>query len=454
MSETTPLSSAGPPPSAADVPADTHHSGGGEHGRQRFPLYARILIAMFIGAVVGIVLNRGGYASDKVTEVIRLPADLIIRALRTLATPLVLFAILNAFVTTEIRGREGGRLFVLLITNTVAAIIIGLVVVNVLRPGRFVPRLGEEIRRGTQQLDPNKRLDPLDIPKNAVPNHLLEPITANDVFKLILPALAFGIAIRQFKNRQIREGKTDYAGLERGIGIGFGLLLTVLLWVIAVIPLAVFCVVAAVVGRQGPQALAEFLPFIVVVIIALLLQLAYYLLRIRFETRAGAFRVLGGVRDALTTAFSTASSTATMPITYGNLIDKVKLRPKSASLGALVGANFNNDGTALYEAVAALFIAQAIGRDLDFAHQILVVLTAIVASVGAAGIPEAGLVTMVLVLTAVGLPPAASLLLIPVDWFLDRCRTAINVMGDVTVATLLDARERREEPDPFPSDPP
>jgi Na+/H+-dicarboxylate symporter len=341
---------------------------------------------------------------------------------------------------------------VLLITNTLAAIIIGLIVVNVLRPGQFVPRLGDEIRRSsTQTVDPEKRFRPLDLPSNAVPTNLLEPITSGDVFKLILPALAFGIAIRQFKNRQIRDGKTDYLGLERGIGIGFDLLLTVLLWVIVTIPLAVLCVVTAVVGKQGPRALAEFLPFILVVILALLVQLAYYLVRIGLETRAGPLRVLAGVRDALATAFSTASSTATMPITYNALVNNVKLRPKSASLGALVGANFNNDGTALYEAVAALFIAQAIGQDLGLGQQLLVVVTAIIASVGAAGIPEAGLVTMVLVLTAVGLPPAATLIILPVDWFLDRCRTALNVMGDVTVATLLDAKEQTEGPVPPPS---
>jgi DAACS family dicarboxylate/amino acid:cation (Na+ or H+) symporter len=148
-------------------------------------------------------------------------------------------------------------------------------------------------------------------------------------------------------------------------------------------------------------------------------------------------------------AFSTASSTATMPVTYASLRDQVGLREESASLGALVGSNFNNDGTALYEAMAALFIAQMIGTELSLTQQALVVLTSVVASVGAAGIPEAGLVTMTLVFSAVHLPTGYIALLLPVDWFLDRCRTAINVMGDMNVSCILDGRKRdREKPDP------
>jgi Na+/H+-dicarboxylate symporter len=146
------------------------------------------------------------------------------------------------------------------------------------------------------------------------------------------------------------------------------------------------------------------------------------------------------MRDALFMAFSTGSSTATMPLTYASLIEKVGVREKSASMGALVGANFNNDGTALYEAMSALFVAQLLGQHLSFVQQLLVVLTSIVASVGAAGIPEAGLVTMTLVFNAVGLPVEYIALLLTVDWFLDRCRTAINVLGDVNVSCLLDGK--------------
>jgi DAACS family dicarboxylate/amino acid:cation (Na+ or H+) symporter len=146
------------------------------------------------------------------------------------------------------------------------------------------------------------------------------------------------------------------------------------------------------------------------------------------------------MRDALVMAFSTSSSTATMPVTYACLRDNVGLREESAAMGALVGSNFNNDGTALYEAMAALFIAQMTGIDLTIPQQLIVVVMSIVASIGAAGIPEAGLVTMTLVFEAVHLPKEYIFLLLPVDWFLDRCRTAINVLGDVNVSCLLEGR--------------
>jgi Na+/H+-dicarboxylate symporter len=176
------------------------------------------------------------------------------------------------------------------------------------------------------------------------------------------------------------------------------------------------------------------------VLLALAIQGGYYLVRIRFSSWVRPADLIRGGRDALVMAFSTASSTATMPVTYAALKDRVGLREQSASMGALVGANFNNDGTALYEAMAAIFIAQMIGMDLSFQQQLMVVLTSIIASVGAAGIPEAGLVTMTMVFTAVGLPVEYIPVLLTVDWFLDRCRTAINVMGDMNVSCLLDGK--------------
>ena len=159
--------------------------------------------------------------------------------------------------------------------------------------------------------------------------------------------------------------------------------------------------------------------------------------------------LLRGVRDALVMAFSTGSSTATMPVTYARLRENVGLREESASMGALVGANFNNDGTALYEAMSALFVAQLLGMHLTLGQQFMVVVTSVVASVGAAGIPEAGLVTMTMVFKAVALPTDYIAMLFTVDWFLDRCRTAINVMGDVTVSCLLDGKTR-ERPETRP----
>jgi Na+/H+-dicarboxylate symporter len=222
----------------------------------------------------------------------------------------------------------------------------------------------------------------------------------------------------------------------------FDVLLIILHWVIELIPLAVFGIVASIVATQGFGPFKKLALFVLSVLVGLGLHLTYYLTRIRFGSWCRPLAVLRGMRDALVMAFSTASSTATMPVTYACLREKVGLREQSASLGALVGANFNNDGTALYQAMAAIFVAQQMGHHLSGWDQFLIVLTAIAASVGAAGIPEAGTVTMTLIFRAIGLDLAYIPVLLTVDWFLDRCRTAINIMGDVNVSCLLDGYTR------------
>jgi DAACS family dicarboxylate/amino acid:cation (Na+ or H+) symporter len=216
----------------------------------------------------------------------------------------------------------------------------------------------------------------------------------------------------------------------------------VLHWIIQLVPIGVYAIVASPIGTQGFGPFKAMGAFVVAVLLALALQATWYLLRIRFFSWVRPLAVLRGMRDALFMAFSTGSSTATMPVTYTCLTEKVGIREKSASLGGLVGANFNNDGTALYEAMSALFVAQLLGQHLTLMQQLLIVLTSIVASVCAAGIPEAGLVTMTLVFKAVNLPTEYIALLLTVDWFLDRCRTAINVLGDVNVSCLLDGRTK------------
>jgi len=255
---------------------------------------------------------------------------------------------------------------------------------------------------------------------------------------VIFIAVTFGIALRRVAKKPLHN-IGDY------VELGVQVLVVILHWIIEVVPIAVFGLVASIIGTEGFAAFHALGAFILAVIVALLIQCAYYLLRVRISSWVRPTRLLRGCRDALVMAFSTSSSTITMPLTFECLRDRVGLREKSASLGALVGSNFNNDGTALYEAMAALFVSQmlatqGVGAELTFGQQLLVVVTSVVASVGAAGIPEAGLVTMTLVFSAVGLPAHYIALLLPVDWFLDRCRTVINVMGDINVSCLLDGK--------------
>jgi Na+/H+-dicarboxylate symporter len=397
----------------------------GEVNVNKIPLYIRIALALAVGVIVGMILPNGW------AEYFDIPARLILRVLGAIAPPLILVAVLHALIGAKAGEKLAGKMFFLLALNTTVAIVIGIAVANAIHPGSHASlAVGDA---------PKLTGDPLTQLLDNIPSSLLRPLVDGNVIGVIIVAVAFGIAARSLPSAKQQK-------VLEALNIGFDLILKILHWVIALVPLAVFSKVAFVVGTQGFKPFVALGWFIVSVIVALALQAAYYLVRIRFASWVRPLKLLRGTRDALAMAFSTASSTATMPVTYSCLRKNVGLREEPASLGALVGSNFNNDGTALYEAMAALFVAQMIGVNLSLTQQIIVVLTSIVASVGAAGIPEAGLVTMTLVFSAVHLPTGYIALLLPVDWFLDRCRTTINVMGDMNVSCILEGRRPKAIP--------
>jgi DAACS family dicarboxylate/amino acid:cation (Na+ or H+) symporter len=401
----------------------------------RIPLYQRIVGGMALGLVVGLVLGprAAGMA---------VPSKLVLRLLGALAPALILVAIIKALLEARFEPGTAGRLIRLLVLNTIVAICVGLLVANVLSPGSWSAQLqpgagAEKHAAGGPDL--------LQQFLDNIPQSVLGPLTDNGkVIGVIFWALAFGVALKRFAQRPLQN-------VQDWVDLGLEALIVILHWIIDVVPLAVFGLVASIVGAQGFAPFRALGAFIVAVLVGLLVQACYYLLRVRFASWVRPFALIAGCRDALVMAFSTGSSTVTMPVTFECLYQRVGLREKSASLGALVGANFNNDGTALYEAMAALFVsqllaAQGLGHTLGLSQQLMVVLTSVVASVGAAGIPEAGLVTMTLVFHAVGLPTEYIALLLPVDWFLDRCRTVINVMGDMNVSCMLDGKTRSPSP--------
>jgi Na+/H+-dicarboxylate symporter len=391
---------------------------------RRVPLYLRIVAAAGLGVGLGFVWGPGAAALQPAGK-------LFLDLLTAIAPVLILFAVVQAILTTDVKGRTGVKLFYLLITNTFVAIWIGLLVANLLQPGA-----GADVEPPTKL----EAKDPRNIGEQLLdnfPKSIFGPLgDGGKIIAVVILALLFGFALRRLR------GDPRIESVKSFLEFGLQTLIVILHWLIAVLPLAVLCIVAALVGEKGFAGFGSLAWFIVAVLVALSLQMLFYLARIRANSWARPMHVLRGMRDALFMAFSTASSTATMPVTYEHLQTRVGVRKESASMGAMVGANFNNDGTALYEAMAALFVSQLIGMDLSFAQQVQVVLLSVVASVGAAGIPEAGLVTMVLVFKTVGLPVEYIFMLLPIDWVLDRCRTAVNVMGDVTVSCILDGRTR------------
>lgn len=403
------------------------------------PLYLRIVGGMLLGVVAGLVFGPA-------TASFAIPSKLVLRLLGALAPGLILFAIVQALMEAQFERGTAGKLIRLLVLNTLVAISIGLAVANVVRPGSWSGGMRPPESHGASD---GRKADLLQQFLDNVPQSLLGPLTDHGkVLGVIFLALAFGITLRRFATRPVNTVKD-------AVDLALETLIALLHYVIDVVPLAVFGLVASIVGTQGFGPFRALGAFIVAVLIALVLQATYYLARVGLGSWVSPFDLVRQCRDALVMAFSTASSTVTMPLTFECLRERVGLRERSASLGALVGANFNNDGTALYEAMAALFVsqllaAQGLGQHLTFGQQLMVVLTSVVASVGAAGIPEAGLVTMTLVFNAVDLPIEYIALLLPVDWFLDRCRTMINVMGDMNVSCMLDGR-KRASPDEAPS---
>ena len=399
---------------------------------RRTPLYLRIIGGLLLGVIAGLALGQKAAP-------LAIPSKLILQLLGALAPALILAAITHALMTANFEKGTAGRLIRLLILNTVVAILIGLLVANILRPGHWSDMPPAPPTGAPPGADgkPGMLAQFLE----NIPRSLLGPLTDDGkVIGVIFIAIGFGMALRKMGPRPV----TKIADL---VGIAFEALIVLLHWIIDFIPLAVFGIVASIIGTQGFGAFKSLGAFVIAVLCGLTLQTCYYLLRIRFGSWVRPGVLLSKTKDALIMAFSTDSSTATMPLTYECLRKRVGLREKSASLGALVGSNFNNDGTALYEAMSALFISQllahqGLGEALSIGQQLTVVLTSVIASVGAAGIPEAGLVTMTLVFTAVGLPTAYIAMLLPIDWFLDRSRTVVNVMGDMNVACMLDGKTR------------
>ncbi len=407
--------------------------------RRAPPFVIWILVALGLGLVLGLILRHSAppEAMTQWAAALKGVANFILGLLRLLATPLIFTALLMALVKAEVSGRSGARLLWLISTNTLVAILIGLFVANTMRPGDGA-NLPVPSSSTATALAEKPVFDPWrDFVLKSIPKNFIDPFRENDMIGVILIALVLGAGLRRLRS----QGGTPAAHVAAVVTAAetvFELLLVLLHWLLKVVPVAVFAVVCSVVSSQGLAPLLSMGWFVVTVLTALLLQMCFYLLRMRRSSWVRPLHFLKSGSEALAVAFSTASSTASLPVTYRCAVRKLGVRPANASLGVMVGGSMNNDGTALYEAVAAIFIAQAIGQHLGPGAQILLVIMAVVASVGAAGIPEAGLITMIAVFTAVKLPVEYIPLLLTVDWFLDRCRTAINVMGDLTVSSILD----------------
>jgi DAACS family dicarboxylate/amino acid:cation (Na+ or H+) symporter len=394
------------------------------------PLYLRIVGALILGVLAGLKLGHWAVNFAPFSSV-------VLRLLGALATPLIFVAVIRALVKAKVSGRSGAHLLFLLFLNTTVAIFIGLAVANTLKPGVHTHVVAKLVKPPQEPFDPIKDL------LGKLPGSVLKPLSDNDIMGVIIIALAVGAGLRKVREQveHVESERNVLVLIEAFLDAAFRLIMVVLHWVLELIPFAVFCVVASKVGQEGLATFQPMIWFIVAVLVALSLQAAYYLIRLRMASWVRPAEFLRAGAEALWTAFSTASSAATLPVTFRCMRDKLGVKEESVSLGVMVGGAFNHDGTALYEAMSALYISQILLRHLGIGEQLIVVFMSILASVGAAGIPEAGTVTMLAVFNAVKLPVEYIPMLLVVDWFLDRCRTAINVMGDMSVTCILDGKQ-------------
>jgi Na+/H+-dicarboxylate symporter len=406
------------------------------------PLYVWVIAAVILAIPIGLFWGEGA-------ERLSLLPKLIIRALSALAAPLVVLAILSAIVSNDIRGRQGARMMLYYLINTLVAMGFGLLLSNLIRPG-----LGAELIDLTNPPVPPPRKTVTDLLIELIPRSVGDAFAQNNLAQLVLLTLALAIGLVKIRNEQRARGETTYKVAVDLLNLGFDLLMRVLLWVVALVPLAVFGVVAASVGqKEGIQVFRSLIWLIVVVLIGLSCQVLWYLIVMAIFGRMSPLRFLRGATDVMASTFSTSSTAATIPITL-RALSNLGVSRESSQLAACVGTNFNNDGTALYQATAVLFMAQALGFSLSPIDQVIIVLTTLVASVGAGGIPSGSFVTLPLIFAAVGLPVDKIPVLLTIDWFLDRCRTTSNVLGDMTVAVLLDrtsdsAKNTLDERDPL-----
>jgi len=395
----------------------------------RLKVHTQILIAIVLGAVVGLTLG------EKAVH-LKVVGDMFIRLLKMIIIPLILASMVAGIVSLgDVRrlGRIGLKTFVYYMATTLLAVGVGLVLVNLMRPGVGVD-MGAE---AADDMAGREIPSIISIIEDIIPENLFAAMAENKVLSIIFFSLLLGIAISS-----IGEKARPLTSLFESFN---AVMMKITDWIMLLAPVGVFALIAYTIGTMGLSVLRPLAVYMLTVILGLSIH-AVVTLPVLLSL-FGKYSPLKFIRDmfsAVATAFSTASSAATLPITMECLRENTGVSNKVASFVLPLGATVNMDGTALYEAVAAMFIAQAYGISLNLGQQLVIMLTATLASIGAAAIPGAGLVTMVIVLKAVNLPLEGIGMILAVDRILDMLRTAVNVWGDAC-GTAVVARLEGEE---------
>ncbi len=388
-----------------------------------------ILVFIVIGVIAGVI--SGWYWGEAMLSVAWL-GQLFLDTLKMLIIPLIFAAVISGVASLgDIRklGRLGGITILYYLITTSAAVIIGLIMVNIIQPGVGLEYAGDGLAEG---IAAKSDVGISDILLSLVSPNLVAAAAETQLLPLILFAVMLSAALTTLGT----VGEHVIAFFD-GINEAMMKLVT---WLMYFAPVGIFALIAARLGKAGGgEAFFAELQAVGWHVVTVLSGLGIHfllLLGILFLCNKRALGYLVGLLRALLTAFGTASSSATLPLTM-ECAREQDIDERAVRFVLPLGSTVNMNGTALYEAAAAMFIAQVYGIDMGIGQQVIIFLTATLAAIGAAGIPEAGLVTMVIVLKAVGLPLEGIALLLSVDWFLDRFRTAINVWGDAVGAAVV-----------------
>jgi Na+/H+-dicarboxylate symporter len=413
-------------------------------------LHWKILIGMLLGVAFGFVMLQVEGGTAFITAWIKPLGTIFVKLLKLIAVPLILASLIKGISDLKDISKFasiGIKTIVIYVLTTVIAISIGLTLVNIFNPGdgvsdATISKLTEtyatnsnvqgKIAEATRQ----QQSGPLDFVVDMIPENAFSALSNNKLMlQVIFLAIFLGISLLLIGEKSAKPLKDVFDSLNYVV-------LKMVDLIMLTAPYAVFALLANVVVSSGdPELLYALLFYASVVVGGLLLMVCFYLIVVAIVVKKNPFWFLKQISPAQLLAFSTSSSAATLPVTMERVEEHVGVDKEVSSFVLPVGATINMDGTSLYQAVAAVFIAPALNFDLTFTDQLMIVLTALLASIGSAAVPGAGMVMLVIVLESVGFPAdklAIGLALIfAVDRPLDMCRTVINVTGDATVSTLI-----------------
>ncbi len=410
-------------------------------------LHWQILLALALGVGAGLLWGPDTvwFGSFHPYGVFDFMGTTFLRALKMVIVPLIAGSIITGVASVGSSrglGRLFSKTFAWYLTTSLLAIITGLILVNLIQPGAVDGQgVGTQLGLAELPADVAANLsergagDLVGIIQRMIPINPIGAAAQGQILPLICFCLLYGIALTQLPSRISQAQIPFWEAL-------FATMMKITSWVIAVAPLGVFGLMAKIVAASGFAALAPLARYGLTVLAALIIHSCITLpLLVRLVGRLPARRHANIMAPALMTAFSTRSSSATLPLTLSRIEQGAGVSNRISSFVLPLGATINMDGTALYECVAALFIAQAYGVSLGIVAQVVVVLTALLASIGAAGIPAAGLVMISIILDAVGLPLEGVALILAIDPVLDMCRTCVNVWSDSCGAVVIASSE-------------